>query len=156
MNKKLVCYFSASGITKKVAEKIAALEESDLFEIEPVEKYTDEDLNWMDKTSRSSVEMHNRSIKPKAKNKVTNIDDYNTIILGFPVWWDLAPTIVNTFIEENDLTNKDIYVFVTSGSSSYNGSLNDLKETYPNLNFMDGIRLTLSSDDETILSWLNK
>lgn len=154
MNKKIVCYFSASGITKMAAEKIASLTESTLFEIEPVEKYTSEDLNWQNDESRSSIEMKNKESRPKVKNKIVDLDKYGTIILGFPVWWYTAPTIINTFIEENDLTNKNIYIFVTSGSSDYLGSLNDLKNTYSNLDFIKGIRITSSTSDEDIITWL--
>ena len=126
--KKLVVYFSASGITKSIAEKISKEIDSDLFEIEPVEKYTNEDLDWTNKESRSSIEMSNLSFRPPVKNKVNNINDYDTVIIGFPIWWYTAPTIINTFIEENDLTNKSIYVFVTSGGSSYEKSFNDFKK----------------------------
>lgn len=153
MNKILVTYFSASGVTKKVAEKVANLKQADLFEIEPVEKYTNEDLDWTNKESRSTIEMQDKTSRPKIVNKITNLDDYDTVIIGFPVWWYTAPTIVNTFIEENDLSNKNIYIFVTSGSSSFGGSLKDLKETYPNLNFVNGIRLTSSTSDEEITNW---
>lgn len=155
MSKILVSYFSASGVTKGVAEKIANAVEGDLFEIEPVEKYTDADLNWMDKKSRSTIEMNDRSFRPPVKNKVENLSDYDKVVIGFPVWWYTAPTIVNTFIEENDLTGKDIYVFCTSGSSGVDGSLNDLKKTYPNLNFISGKRLKSNVDLEEIKTWLN-
>ena len=155
MSKILVSYFSASGITKGVAEKIADAVEGDLFEIEPVEKYTDADLNWMDKQSRSTIEMNDRSFRPPVKNKVENLGDYDKVVIGFPVWWYTAPTIINTFIEENDLTGKSIYVFCTSGSSGVDGSLNDLKNTYPNLNFISGKRLKSNVDLEEIKTWLN-
>ena len=155
MSKILVSYFSASGVTKGVAEKIANAVEGDLFEIEPVEKYTDADLNWMDKQSRSTIEMNDRSFRPPVKNKVENLGDYDKVVIGFPVWWYTAPTIINTFIEENDLTGKSIYVFCTSGSSGVDGSLNDLKNTYPNLNFISGKRLKSNVDLEEIKTWLN-
>ena len=100
MSKILVSYFSASGVTKSVAEKIANAVNGDLFEIEPVQKYTLEDLDWTNKQSRSSIEMNNKSSRPQIVNKVPNIVDYDTVILGFPVWWYTAPTIINTFIEE--------------------------------------------------------
>lgn len=154
MNKTIVTYFSASGITKKVAEKIANLKQTDLFEIEPVDKYTNEDLDWTNKDSRTTLEMQDKSSRPKIVNKITNLDDYDTVIIGFPVWWYTATTIINTFIEENNLSNKNIYIFVTSGSSSFGGSLKDLKETYPNLNFVNGIRLTPSASDDEITNWL--
>jgi len=149
----LVTYFSASGTTKKIAEAIATTINGDLFEIEPQELYTNEDLNWMNKQSRSSLEMADKSSRPAIKNKVTNLDKYDKVIIGFPVWWYTAPTIINTFIEENDLTGKDIYIFVTSGGSSFAGSLKDLQNTYPNLNFVKGIRLKKADVDE-INDWL--
>lgn len=155
MSKILVSYFSASGVTKGVAEKIANAVEGDLFEIEPVEKYTDADLNWMDKKSRSTIEMNDRSFRPPVKNKVENLSDYDKVVIGFPVWWYTAPTIINTFIEENDLTGKSIYIFCTSGSSGVDGSLNDLKNTYANLNFISGKRLKSNVDLEEIKTWLN-
>ena len=155
MSKILVSYFSASGVTKGVAEEIANAVEGDLFEIEPVEKYTDADLNWMDKQSRSTIEMNDRSFRPPVKNKVENLGDYDKVVIGFPVWWYTAPTIINTFIEENDLTGKSIYVFCTSGSSGVDGSLNDLKKTYPKLNFISGKRLKKNDDLETVKTWLN-
>ena len=155
MSKVLVSYFSASGVTKGVAEKIAKIVEGDLFESEPVEKYTDADLNWMDKNSRSTLEMNDKEFRPPVKNKVDNLADYQKIVIGFPVWWYTAPTIINTFIEENDLTGKEIYVFCTSGGSGVDGSLNDLKKTYSNLNFISGKRLKNSVDEEEINTWLN-
>lgn len=155
MNKTLVTYFSASGVTKRVAERVADLKQADLFEIEPVEKYTNEDLDWTNKESRSTIEMQDKASRPQIVNRIPNLNDYDTIIIGFPVWWYTAPTIINTFIEENDLSNKNIYIFVTSGSSSFGGSLKDLKETYPYLNFINGIRLTTNSTDSEINSWLN-
>ena len=155
MEKTLIAYFSASGVTKEVAEKIATTVEGDLFEIEPSEKYTKEDLDWMNKQSRSSLEMNDTSCRPSIKNKVENLNEYNKVIIGFPVWWYTAPRIINTFIEENNLTGKEIYIFVTSGGSSFGGSLKDLKATYPNLNFVNGIRIT-KIDENEILDWINK
>ena len=154
MNKILVTYFSASGVTKGVAKNIADACSADLFEIEPVEKYTDEDLDWTNKQSRSSIEMSDKLSRPKIVNKVDNINQYDTIVIGFPVWWYTAPTIINTFIEENDLSNKKIYVFVTSGSSSFVGSLKDLRNTYTNLNFVDGKRFTGNESIEEYKTWL--
>ena len=155
MSKVLVSYFSASGVTKGVAENIAEIVDGDLFEIEPVEKYTNADLNWMDKNSRSTLEMNDKEFRPPVKNKVDNLADYQKIVIGFPVWWYTAPTIINTFIEENDLTGKEIYVFCTSGGSGVDGSLNDLKKTYSNLNFISGKRLKNSVDEDEINTWLN-
>ena len=153
--KDLIAYFSASGVTKQVAEKIKDVVNGDIFEIEPVEKYTSEDLDWNNKNSRSSMEMADTSSRPKIKNKIEDISKYDRVIIGFPVWWDLAPTIVNTFIEENDLHNKKVYVFVTSGGSSVDNSFNKLKNTYKDINFVSGIRLYSSSSDDGILGWLD-
>ena len=154
--KTLVCYFSATGTTKKVAEMIASSFSGDLFEIEPKIKYTSADLNWNDKFSRSTIEMEDKTSRPAVEKKVENISNYDTIILGFPVWWYTAPTIVKTFIEENDLTGKKIYVFVTSGGSSHVGSIKDLKATYPNLNFVEGKRLYSDSTKDDVSDWMDK
>ena len=153
MEKTLITYFSASGVTKEVAEKIATIVEGDLFAIEPVETYTDEDLNWMNKQSRTTLEMADKECRPAIKNKVNNLNEYNKVIIGFPVWWYTAPRIINTFIEENDLSGKEIYIFVTSGGSSFGGSLKDLKASYPNLNFVNGIRFT-SVKEQEVQDWL--
>ena len=152
--KVLVCYFSASGITKRVAENLAYSIDADLFEIEPVEKYTKEDLDWMDKNSRTTIEMKDKSSRPAISKKVSNLNDYDTVILGFPVWWYTVPTIINTFIEENDLSGKKIYIFVTSGGSSFGGCLRDLKNTYPNLNFVNGNKFTGNESDKRYKSWI--
>lgn len=154
MSKILVSYFSASGVTKKVAVKIAESIKADLFEIEPVQKYTDEDLNWHDKKSRSSIEMQDKTSRPEIRNTVSNIDEYDTIIIGFPVWWYTAPTIINTFIEENNLEGKNVYVFVTSGGSSSQGSFKDLKNTYKNLDFISDKRFKGNENPEEYINWI--
>ena len=154
MSKVLVSYSSASGVTKRVAEKIAKAINGDLFEIEPTQKYTSEDLDWTNKQSRSSIEMNNKSSRPQIVNKVPNIVDYDTVILGFPVWWYTAPTIINTFIEENNLEGKNIYVFVTSGGSGSEGSFRDLKNTYKNLNFISNKRSTGRETDQDYINWI--
>ena len=150
MNKILVSYFSASGVTKDVAEKVSKFLNCDLFEIDPVKKYTNEDLDWMDKNSRTTIEMQDKSCRVEIKNKVLNIEEYDTVIIGFPVWWYTAPRIINTFIEENDLSNKKVYIFVTSGGSSFGGSLKDLRLTYPNINFVNGARFNSSIQEDEI------
>ena len=154
MNKSLVCYFSATNTTKKVAEEVASILKCDLFEIEALEKYTDEDLDWNNKNSRSSVEMADLSSRPKVKNKIDNIDDYDTVILGFPVWWYREPTIVDTFIEENNLEGRKVYVFVTSGGSTVDGSLKSLRDGYSNINFVSGKRLRTDASSDEILDWI--
>ena len=154
MNKVLVSYFSASGVTKRVAEKISAAINSDIFEIEPKTKYTSEDLDWTNKQSRSSLEMSDKNSRPAIVNKVENIDNYDTVIIGFPVWWYTAPTIINSFIEENNLQNKKIYIFVTSGGSSEEGSIKDLKEKYPTINFISAKRFTGNESIDDYKNWL--
>ena len=149
--KKIVCYFSATGTTKQVAENISETLNTDIFEIVPQELYTQEDLDWRNNESRSSIEMKDENSRPKIKEKL-NTNEYETIYLGYPVWWYTAPTIINTFIEENDLTNKKIYVFITSGGSGVEDSFNNLKNKYQNLNFIRGIKLT-PNDKEKILEW---
>ena len=153
MNKILVSYFSATGTTKKIAEKIASAVSGDLFEIEPVNKYTEKDLDWMDKQSRSSVEM-NKNIKPEISNKIPNLNDYDTILLGFPIWWYKEPTIIDKFLEENDMTGKNIYVFVTSGSSPIDSTYKSLQNNFPNLNFISGKRFTGTESLEEYKSWV--
>ena len=153
MSKILVSYFSASGVTKEVAKKVATAINGDLFEIEPVEKYTKEDLDWMNKQSRSSIEM-NDNIKPDIVNKVSNLDDYDTICISFPIWWYKEPTIIDKFLEENDMTGKRIYVFVTSGSSSIDSTYKNLKNNFPNLNFISGKRFTGNESIEEYTSWI--
>ena len=154
MSKILVNYFSASGTTKKVAEKVAESLNGDLFEIEPKEKYTKEDLDWTNKESRSSIEMNN-NIKPEVVNKVSNLKDYDTICLAFPIWWYKEPTIIDKFLEENDMSGKKIYVFVTSGSSSIDSTYKSLQNNFPNLNFVSGKRFTGNESEEDYKSWIN-
>ena len=144
MNKNLVCYFSATGTTKEVAEKIASIINADLFAIEPVNKYTSEDLDWTNKQSRSSIEMVDETSRPAIKNIVANITEYQNVVIGFPVWWYKEPAIIDTFIEENDLSNKQVYVYVTSGGSTVDGSLESLRQKYPNINFVSGKRLGMN------------
>lgn len=153
MNKLLICYFSATGTTKRVAEKLGEILNGDLFKIEPVNKYTNDDLDWTNKQSRSTLEMKDESSRPEVKGKVNNIEEYNKVIIGFPVWWYREPSIIDTFIEENDLKGKDIYVYVTSGGSTYEGSLKHLKEMYSELNFVSGKTLN-HIDENEIRKWV--
>ena len=145
--KILVSYFSASGVTEKVAVKIAKALDGDILEIVPKDKYTNSDLDWHDKTSRSSVEMTNESSRPEILNEVIS-NEYDKILIGFPIWWGIAPRVINTFIEANDLSNKDIYIFVTSGGSGCEYALEDLKRHYPNLNFVSARRFNGMENEE--------
>ena len=153
MSKILVSYFSASGTTKRDAEKVSTAVGGELFEIEPKERYTEEDLNWMDKQSRSSIEMNN-NVKPEIASNVSNLEEYDKIVLAFPIWWYKEPTIIDKFLDENDMTGKNIYVFVTSGGSSVDASYKSLQNNYPTLNFISGKRFTGSESEEEYKSWL--
>lgn len=117
MSRKLVAYFSASGVTAKVAEKLSEAIGADLYAIEPEVPYTKADLDWMDKKSRSTIEMNNPASRPAIAGKRDNMNDYATVFVGFPIWWYVAPTIINTFLETYDLTGKTIIPFATSGGS---------------------------------------
>lgn len=155
MSKTLTAFFSASGVTKAVAEKIAKAAGSDLFEIEPKEKYTKADLNWMDSNSRSSVEMKNKSFRPEMTVSDLDISQYDTIYLGFPIWWYVAPTIVNTFLEKYNFSGKKIVVFATSGSSGMGNTVAELKPSAPNAEFVKADRLSASISHEEIEKWIN-
>ena len=135
MKKTLVVYFSATGTTKAAAQKLADEFNADLYEITPEVAYTAADLNWRDKTSRSTIEMKDKSSRPAISGKCDNIADYDTVWIGFPVWWYTAPTIINTFIENHDLSGKVLNVFATSGGSGVEGSASDLKKAYPQYNW---------------------
>ena len=126
MGKKLVAYFSASLTTKKTAEMVAEAAGADLYEITPKAAYTKADLNWMDKKSRSSVEMNDKKIRPEIEDKDAKIEDYDEIILGFPIWWYVAPTIVNTFLEKFDFSGKKNVLFATSGGSGFGKTVKEL------------------------------
>ena len=153
MRKVLVSYFSASGVTKGVAEKVSTAINGDLFEIEPVVKYSNKDLDWTDKNSRSSVEMRD-NIKPDILNKVQNLEEYDTVCIAFPIWWYKEPTIIDKFLEENDMSDKIIYVFVTSGSSSIDSTYKSLRNNFPNLNFVSGKRFTGNESKEDYINWV--
>ena len=152
--KTLIVYYSASGVTKRRAEEISNQVGGDLYEIVPTEIYTNEDLDWTNNNSRSSVEMADKTSRPTIVNNPIDLNNYDKIVIGFPIWWGVAPHVVNTFIESNDLTNKELYVFVTSGTTPVESSIDDLKTTYPNLNFVNAIRIASESDIEEIKGWL--
>ena len=148
MSKKLVAYFSASGVTKSVAERIAKVANADLFEIKPTIPYTNADLDWRDKTSRSSVEMSNPDSRPKIANKLDNMADYDTVLIGFPIWWYVAPTIVNTFLEKFDFSGKKVVLFATSGGSGFGNTVKELQPSAPNTEIVEGKILNSKSEIE--------
>lgn len=129
MAKILVAYFSASGITERVAKTLAEAANADVYEIKPAVAYTAADLNWLDKNSRSTIEMQNYTSRPEIIEDNAQIEQYDTIFLGFPIWWYLAPTIVNTFLEKYDFSNKNIIIFATSGGSGFGKTIENLKSS---------------------------
>ena len=151
----LVAYFSATGTTARAAEKLADVTGGELYAITPVESYTSADLDWNDKQSRSSVEMKDPKSRPAPKGKKENIADYDVVFIGYPIWWDLAPRVVNTFIESHNLKGKTVIPFATSGGSTLAGSASALKRSYPSLNWKEG-RLLNPTDEKTICTWIEK
>ena len=138
MSKVLVTYFSASGVTAKTANKLAKEVDGDVFEIEPKEKYTSADLNWMDKKSRSSVEMNDPASRPEIAKQVENMDMYDTVLVGFPIWWYVEPKIIDTFLDSYDFSGKTVIPFATSGGSGSENVEKNLQKEYPNINWGKG------------------
>lgn len=138
MEKKLVAYFSASGTTRKVAEMIANFARADLFEITPKIPYSKEDLDWMNQKSRSSVEMNDKKFRPEVLDTDIDINAYDEIILGFPIWWYVAPTIVNTFLEKYNFSDKRIILFATSGGSGFGNTVRELQISAPDSVITEG------------------
>lgn len=146
--KKLVAYFSASGVTKSAAEHLAKVAGADLFEIKPAVPYTRADLDWTNKKSRSSVEMNNPGSRPEIAERLSNMEDYDTVFIGFPIWWYVAPTIINTFVESYDFSGKTIIPFATSGGSGMGKTIEVLKPLCPGANWEKGKMLNRVSDRE--------
>lgn len=149
----LVAYFSAQGHTKDVAEKIANVTGGDLFEIEPVDIYTEEDLDGWNESARGTRESKDRSTRPEIAHRVDNFERYDTIYLGFPIWWFTAPTIVNTFLESYDTEGKTIIPFATSGGSSYGDTEKDLRVSAPKAVFKPG-KVLNGMDEQQIRQWI--
>jgi flavodoxin len=155
MGKTLVAYFSVSGVTKKCAEKISIAARADLYEIKPEDPYTKEDLNWNNKNSRSSIEMNDPNSRPSIADKVDNFEEYDVIFVGFPIWWYIAPTIINTFIESYDFSGKTVVTFFTSGGSGLGNSDKILKACCnPSVNWLSGKRLSAGTTIENIKEWV--
>ena len=154
MSKKLVAYFSASGVTAKVADMLADAVGADIYEIRPEVPYTKADLNWMDKKSRSTVEMNDKTIRPAIADKDAKIDQYDTIFIGFPIWWYVAPTIINTFLESYDFAGKKIILFATSGGSKFGRTVEELKISVPDTcKIIEGKLLNGQHTIPSIRSW---
>lgn len=155
MSKKLVAYFSVSGVTKRYAEKLAKAANADLFEIKPSVPYTNDDLDWQDLSSRSSVEMKNPNSRPEIAEKLLDMDSYNTVYVGFPIWWYVAPTIIDTFLESYDFSGKTVIPFATSGGSGMGKTADVLRIICPAADIKDGKVLNGMSDKE-IAQWANE
>ena len=153
MKNKLVAYFSASGVTAHLAAHLAEAVDADLHEIKPLVPYSDADLNWNDAHSRSSVEMNNRSSHPELKGHDAPVAEYDTIFLGFPIWWGVAPTIVNTFLEAYDFSNKTIVPFATSGGSGFGRTADALAPSCPGATLKGGKLLPSNSSAEALKKW---
>lgn len=155
MKKSLTAYFSATGNTKKLAETLQKASGADLFEIMPIQVYTDEDLNWHNDNSRSSAEMKDKSARPKIKNKIEDMGKYQIIFLGFPIWWYTAPRIIDTFLESYDFSGKAIVPFATSGSSEMDNISDSLKEVcIGKASFMKGKRFA-NYDISSLKKWID-
>ena len=151
--KGLVAYFSATGTTEKVAKNLAKATNSDLFEIIPKQKYTDEDLDWTNQNSRSSIEMKNLSFRPEIVNKIDNLKDYNCLFLGFPIWWYREPTIVDTFLEQYDFSNIKIIPFATSGGSGMGSIKENILQIAKNAIVEDGKRFYSNVSVDELKNW---
>jgi len=150
MSKKLVAYFSASGNTAETAKVLAKTANANLYEIKPETPYTNADLNWQDKQSRSSIEMRDHNSRPAIADKNANIAEYDTIYVGFPVWWYIAPTIINTFLESYDFSGKKIILFATSGGSGFGKAVENLQLSAPNATIIEGKVNPKTNDIKTL------
>ena len=153
MSKKLVAYFSASGVTAKVAKALAGAVGADLFEIRPAVPYTKADLNWMDKNARSTIEMNDPASRPAMAEKCGNMSEYDTVFVGFPIWWYVAPTIINTFLESCDLTGKTIVPFATSGGSDMGKTNEKLAPSCKGARLLEGKRFASRVSAKELAAW---
>ena len=153
MSKKIVAYFSASGVTAKLAKTLASAVSADLHEIIPKEKYTSADLDWTNKKSRSSVEMNDKNYRPAVKNKVENMEQYDVIYIGFPIWWYVAPTIINTFLESYDMSGKTIIPFATSGGSGMGNTNAGLAPSCKGAVLKNGKRFSPLTTERELVTW---
>ena len=156
MKKVLTAYFSASGTTKKLAERLAKSIGSDLYKIEPAVKYTSADLNWMNKNSRSSVEMRDKSFRPEIAGKLENMDDYDVIFVAFPIWWYVAPTIINTFLEQYNFEGKTIIPLATSGGSGMGNTNKELAPSCKGAELKEGKRFGANASESELKAWAEK
>lgn len=153
MSKRLVAYFSASGVTGKVAKMVAEAAGADLYEIRPKQLYTKADLNWMDQNARSTIEMKDKKIRPEIVDTDAQIAEYDEILIGFPIWWYVAPTIINTFLEKYDFTGKKIVLFATSGGSGFGNTVKELEPSAPGATIVEG-KLLNNANKQQIEGWV--
>ncbi len=156
MSKKLVAYFSCSGVTGKAAKTLAEAAGAELYEIKPAVPYTKTDLDWNNKKSRSTVEMNDPSSRPEIADRSACVENYDIVFVGFPIWWYAAPTIINTFLESYDFSGKTVVPFATSGGTGINGCEKKLQNTYPDINWYPGRLLNGAVTREKLLSWLKE
>ena len=154
MSKKLVAYFSASGVTKSVARNLSQTAGADLYRIQPEVPYTSADLDWMNKKSRSSIEMNDPASRPAIAAEDLDISSYDVVFLGFPVWWYMAPTIINTFLETYDFSGKTVIPFATSGSSGIENCEKKLQQQYPSITWKSGKLLNGHPGQDVLDSWV--
>lgn len=153
-NKILVAYFSCSGVTKAAAIELASIAGADLYEIKPEVAYTDADLDWNDRKSRSSLEMRDFSSRPGIACKFPDMEAYRTVFIGFPVWWYVAPTIINTFLESYDFSGKTVVPFATSGGSGIGNCEKNLRKAYPEIRWKDGKLLNGKISERQVADWI--
>ena len=156
MSKNLVAYFSATGITRKISENLAKIINADIYEIKPAVPYTDKDLNWLDQNARSSVEMRDWNSRPEIVEDNIQIEKYDNIFIGFPIWWYIAPTIINTFLEKYDFSNKKIILFATSGGSGFGSTIKNIKPSVADsAEIIEGKILNHNPSNEDIKNWID-
>lgn len=153
MSKTLVAYFSASGVTAKLAKMLAGALGADLHEIQPAQPYTNADLDWTNKKSRSSIEMNDKSFRPAIANKVENVAQYDRVFVGFPIWWYVAPTIINTFLEQYDFAGKEVIPFATSGSSGMGRTNSELMGSCKGADLREGKRFDANASAAELKAW---
>lgn len=154
MKRTLVAYFSASGVSAKVAKNLAKAANADLYEIRPKTPYTSADLNWIDKQARSTIEMFNKSFRPELLDRDANISKYDVVYVGFPIWWYVAPTIINTFLESYDFSGKIIVLFATSGGSGFGNTLKELEKSCEGAKIIEGRILKSTQSENDLKEWI--
>ena len=154
-HKILVAYFSATGVTARAAQKVAEVTGGEVYAITPAKPYTDADLDWRDKQSRSSVEMNDPKARPALGGERLDVSEYDVVFIGYPIWWNQAPRLINTFIESHNLKGKTVIPFATSGGSTIAGSAATLKRSYPVLEWKEG-RLLNRADEKTLRTWIER